>query len=201
MVKRDFTFWIVLVTAAIALMALALVDFAWSWLGTWPIAPAIYVRYAWPWLLIMLPFVIFRFNKQKLGVVLALPLAMALIFYTPWTTRKTFLRHLSSIRAGMDHAEVERIMRGYIRFFGEPEGSTEENAQNGQVPHATAVGHSIGNKAENEEAATHEHVYKHSNSSAFYQDLGTIKFQDGNVKSVEFSAEYGHMSFVGSTSK
>jgi len=190
-----------LVTAAVALTALAMVDFVWSWLGTWPIAPTIYVRYAWPWLLIMLPFVIFRFNKQKLGVVLALPLAMTLIYYTPWTTRKPFLRHLSSIRAGMDHAEVERIMRGYTRPFGEPEGSPEENAQNDQVPHATAAGHSIGNKAENEEAAADEHVYKHSNSSAFYQDLGIIKFQDGKVKSVEFSAEHGDMSFVGPTAK
>jgi hypothetical protein len=152
-VKRDFTFWIVLVTAAIALTALAMVDFVWSWIGTWPIAPAIYVRYAYPWLLIMLPFVIFRFNKQKLSVVLTFLLVMSLIFYMPWTTRKTFLRHLSSIKAGMDHAEVERIMNGYIRPFGESEESTEEKAQNDQVPHTAAVDHSISNKTENEEAA------------------------------------------------
>ena len=180
--KKDPTFWIVLIISIIAIVPLACVDFVMAWLYTRPISPSIFIYYALPYLLIMLPFVVVRFNRQKIGLVIAFIFTIALIYYTPWSSRKLFLHDLYSIKPGMSVAEVETRMKLYVIPF---EDDTSENP----IPISPEANQDVVKEQQDEFHFPDKLVYRHSNNGLFNADLGIVHLKDGIVESVEFEAD------------
>jgi hypothetical protein len=96
-------------------------------------------------------------------VALAVFLAgMATLHLVDWTTRKPFLRDLARVRVGMTAAEIRPILSRYGQFARTPD---------------TLV-------------AQHETLFvRHSTAGAFDSDIGIVRFSNGRVASVEFSAD------------
>lgn len=180
--KRDMTFWMVLTVSLIAIIPLACIDFAMAWLVTKPISPAIFIYYVLPYLFIILPFVIIRFNKQKMWLVIAFLFFVVLIYYMPWSSRKVFLRDLYSIKSGMSITEVERRMSRYIIPF-------EDDMPNDLIPTSSDISWDVVKEKQSDTGLVDQLVYRHSNNGLFNADLGIVHFKNGLVESVEFMTD------------
>jgi hypothetical protein len=84
-------------------------------------------------------------------------LLLVLLFLVPWTSRKSFLRHLHRVETGMTRREAREVMLPY-RPVGE-----------GEVTADTADS------------------YRHETQNPRYNsDVGLIEFEDGRVAEVKF---------------
>lgn len=119
-----------------------------------------------------------------LGVVLPL---IALLFFVPWSSRKSFLRDLSRIREGMTKSEVKEIMDRHIAG-GLP--ASPFPGSHGYTIHGSALGnrYSASDPPAREEPVD-SLVFRHSDEGYYNADLGIVSFSGGRVSGVTFSPD------------
>ena len=175
-----------LVTAAIALVLLALVELGLAFPVAW-----------WLYLSVLGLFAVGLFRRQplakqrtRLTAFITLTAVIAALYFVPWTSRKPFLRNLYSIRPGMTESEVRRIMGHYIEgtgwpatYGGTPPGSGTLNDLGTGTTHAT------GSTPDGQMTIEGTLVFRHSTSGAFDSDWGIVAFSNGRVTGVSFSPD------------
>lgn len=101
-----------------------------------------------------------RRQSRRLALASALAIVAVTLYVVPWSTRKPFLRDLSSIRPGMTADQVRKQMSSYI--------AVAEQRHSGALSRLS---------------------YRHSDHWRFNADFGNIYIVSGRVAQVEFSAD------------
>lgn len=112
-----------------------------------------------------------RQQRRALALLGAAGLGAVVLFATPWTSRKPFLRDLGHIEPGMREEQVREIMAKYIEGTG------------WRVPEAGRSGRHV------ELHLTDSLVFRHSTAAEFNSDWGVVRFAGGRVVAVEFMAD------------
>lgn len=172
--------------ASIALVLLALAESGLAWPVAWWLYLALIAASA----VALLRWRLLRAQRaQTIAFVLVLTL-IGLLFLVPWTTRKPFLRDLYSIRVGMDEAQVQQIMDGYIDGTGWPARAPGATQDVQQVIDAMGEGtYATARTAAGDMGVADSIVFRHPTEPHFNSDWGSVRFQDGRVVGVSFSPD------------
>lgn len=128
----------------------------------YPVARFLYVPLALVAAAALVRPVAVRRQVGPLATLVVLLAGMATLHLVDWTTRKPFLRDLARVRVGMTEAEVRPILSRYRRFANPPDTLA---------------------------AQRETMIVRHSTAGAFDSDVGIVRFSQGRVASVEFSAD------------
>jgi hypothetical protein len=132
-----------------------------------------------------------RSQIRRLGVLTALLVFIAVLYFVDWTTRKPFLRDLARVRVGMTEAEVRRIMSHYMEGTGWPAlpGSSPTNGPGSLNIVGSGSQYSTETSPSGQMAIRDSLVFRHSNDGAFNSDWGIISLSSGRVVRIEFSPD------------
>jgi len=120
-------------------------------------------------------------------------LALATLYFMPWSSRKPFLQDLGRIKTGMTVAQVERIMHGYLRgpgrkwqvpppLQGEETDLAYDYSDNSRLQ-------ALMNQNGRGLRFSGNITYRHSKQAAFDSDWGVVMLRNGRVVSVRFLAD------------
>ncbi len=120
--------------------------------------------------------------RPRTALLCVYALAVGVMPWVDWDSRKPFLRDLYSVKPGMERAQVEAIMGKYIHGTGWPanpystgEGVLRTDSLSGSAYPTVA---SPNGQLELKDCI----VYRHRQDS----DWGVVRFREGRVVSVEF---------------
>jgi hypothetical protein len=174
------------VLAFVLILAFAPIAF-FKILGSACLSARVFQVYGLVCCLVLLPLVLWRFRWAKVGVCLVFLLALFLLWRIQWSTQEPFLRDLGRIRSGMTVAQVEAIMKPYIKGTGWPAPDSVKAGKQGSL---TALCHDFTTKTtaspSGELVMEDCLVYRHSNDAAFNSDWGVVQIRNGRVVRVRF---------------
>lgn len=139
----------------------------------WPLPGWLYAGAALLFGLALVRFEPIRRQRLQLSVLAVAVIALALLHWVPWTSRKPFLQDLGRVHPGMTEAEVRSVMAEWKVGTGWPPDPFRSSASGDQgelrIPDAL--------------------VFRHSDDARFNSDWGVVVFVDGRVSKVSFSAD------------
>jgi len=153
----------------------------------YPVSWWLYLATGTAFALALWPFAPGRFQRVRIFTLLAISVAIAALYFVPWTSRKPFLRNLAKVDVGMTEARVHHIMRGYLVGTGLPvcpfDGPTK-------ITTLSIVGsssqYSTATSPDGQMTLRETIVFRHS---AYSSDWGIVSLSDGRVSKVEFSPD------------
>src|SRR5437870_11726666 len=107
-----------MIVVALLIFVLAVdVDFLGCALFAILFTPTMYMVYGALAILILMRFLHRTFELKRIAVIILFSLAMVILYFTPLTSRKPFLRDLNRVHLSMTIPEVEAIMGKYIKDY------------------------------------------------------------------------------------
>lgn len=173
----------------IAALVLALLAFYEVGIA-YPVAWWLYFSVAIAFVVALWPFASGRFQRLRILSLFAVSVAIAALYYVPWTSRKPFLRDLGRVHIGMTEAEARHIMSRYMEGTGWP-ASPFDNPTNSNT--LSIVGsssqYSTTTSPDGQMVIRNSLVFRHSTDGAFNSDWGIVSISSGRVARVEFSPD------------
>lgn len=126
-------------------------------------------------------------NRLAAGAAVLVLGCLLVCVLVPWSSRKSFLQRLLTIRPGMTESQVRQIMAGYAEGTGWPAATWPSDGTAGRLQAAgrdTAIRTTTGTHGNL--ALEDSLVFRHSDDRRFNSDWGVVAFKDGRVIRVEF---------------
>lgn len=140
---------------------------------SWPVPGWLYAGAALLFGLALVRIEPIRRQRLQLAVLAVAVIALALLHWVPWTSRKPFLQDLGRVHPGMTESEVRSVMAEWKVGTGWPANPFRSPATGGagemRIPDSL--------------------VFRHSDDGEFNSDWGVVEFVDGRVSKVSFSAD------------
>ena len=131
-----------------------------------------------------------RNQVSRIITVLAVWIALMLVYFVPWSSRKPFLGDLYSIRPGMSEQHVRSIMGRYMEGTGlpapppPPQGTP--TTTNGTLTIENSGSQYATSRSPSGEMTVRDSlIFRHRNDA----DWGIVAFTNGRVTRVEFSPD------------
>ena len=148
-----------------------------------------YALYAIVISVLLSPLIFRRFSGLKLVLYFCFLFSLVMLHCAPWTSRKTFVADLYSLRPGMSIAEVDQRMSVYLKGTGLPSLPVRLSAATNLTDLSTGNSYRLSDGETGSGNLQTALVYRHSTEGRFNGDWGIVQVHSGRVMSISFSMD------------